>query len=281
MIVVSLIILSVIGYITWRVWEVSRYYKIKERLNIVVYSPRFYFYSIDLRSDLDYLASLPLEYKIEVPGGYGEYFIGSVGKLSALEKDLSLIKKTTSRLFAVPVDFVVFQDLEKVYQKPPADNETLLRAYEVFLLSSDASLAEKIYLFFKLIDSNKRKIKKISAYRFVEGERINIQKLNEYTNGLFLSSALRRENRIVQIYTSYPSAGENLMQVLEGVGVNVFEISQIAGEGPCKIVEYTTQQSQTAIFLQSFLNCKYVVESNKKGIVDIDIFLNKKSEQWR
>lgn len=278
----SLMALSVVVYIGWRVWEAAGYYKIKERLNIVVYSQRFYLYSIDLRTDLDYLIALPLEYKADIPGGYGEYLLGSLGKLAVLEKDLDLIKRATGRIFAVPVDLLFFKDLGRVYQKPPEDNEKILQPREVFLYSSDADLADRIYLFLKLLDAGKRKVKKISVYRFVEDGRLNIQKVNEYTDGLFLSSALREENRLVQIYSSYPSAGENLMDLLEGVGINVFEVSSKASDEPCQIVEYSDSASKTGIFLQGFLKCRYDVESRKSNsIVNINIYLNKKSEEWR
>src|SRR5438105_4409981 len=67
-----------------------------ERLNIVVLGQTPLLYSLDRTHSVDYLVSFYPDLKIQVPGGYGRYRFGALGKLIELTLDPDILKRSFS-----------------------------------------------------------------------------------------------------------------------------------------------------------------------------------------
>ena len=68
----------------------SVFLKGRDKINVVFYGENTRFYSLD-QKNISYLLSFPSSIKVMVPGGYGEYKVGAIGKLASLEKKTNYI----------------------------------------------------------------------------------------------------------------------------------------------------------------------------------------------
>src|SRR3989344_7470536 len=79
------------------------------RLNMIFYGPTTTFYSFDALDNQNYSIVFDPEVKLDVPGGYGQYRIGSLGKLVKLEQKPDITQKTFSTTTTSFVQYYFYQ----------------------------------------------------------------------------------------------------------------------------------------------------------------------------
>src|SRR3989338_260324 len=124
----------------------SVFLKGRDKINVVFYGENIRFYSLD-RKNINYLLSFPNSVKVIVPGGYGKYKVGAVGKLASLEKKPDIIRKTFSATTSTLVDLYFYQKKTTIYY----DNSILKQTptvMEILLTNSNANLIDKLFLLY-------------------------------------------------------------------------------------------------------------------------------------
>ena len=83
-------------YKLFSAFSASLFFNRPSRLNVVIYGPSTVYYSFDSQDKQNYRIQFDPEVKVDVPGGYGKYRVGSLGKLVKLEHNPEIFKKTFS-----------------------------------------------------------------------------------------------------------------------------------------------------------------------------------------
>lgn len=258
--------------------EIS-FFKKRERINILIYNQNPIFFSLEERGD-NYYARLSPSFKIVVPGGYGEYSIGALGKLSLLEMDPEILRRSFSLLFGNPIDFYFYKDLSKIYysrSNVKKEREEEFSVVDVLRYNSNANLFERLYLFVKFLrKADGVKITVRPEER--EGERIVLKKFQRRIQALFYSQVLRQEDIRVKIfYKNEPTAAVNISSVLEGSGIDVLDFEKGNFSGKCKVVG--SKKSFTLEFISRSFGCVKKFEKIEDNL--IEFYLGNKEEKWR
>ena len=114
----------------------SVFLKGRDKINVVFYGEKTRFYSLD-QKNVNYLLSFSNLVKVIVPGGYGKYKVGAVGKLASLEKKPDIIRKTFSATTSTLVDLYFYQKKTTIYY----DNSILKQTptvMEILLTNSNS-----------------------------------------------------------------------------------------------------------------------------------------------
>ncbi|GIW63564.1 MAG: hypothetical protein KatS3mg091_366 [Patescibacteria group bacterium] len=281
----STITIVLLSFFILKLKQIDNFYKTKGRLNFIVYSPQFYVYSYDLVNNVDYLIKLETNLKFDVAGGFGVYEVGSVGKIAYLEKNNNILITSFSGLLGLPIDYYFYNDINQVYRNFPQEKISVLGLWDVIALKSNLGFAQRIYFLSKLVDINKRNLKFLSLNRFVNEEGvIEDDLLANDLQGIFYSSNLSYEDKLIVIYSWNYLAGQRISKVLEGIGLNVFSVNKsVENSGSCLVVDNGVEErSKTADFLVKYFNCDYELDlQNKDDFVEIEFYLNNLVEQWR
>src|SRR3990167_5657241 len=96
-----------------------------------------FFYSLD-QKNINYLLFFSNSVKVIVPGGYGEYKVGAVGKLVSLEKNPEIIRKTFSAVTATLVDLYFYPKKTTIYHQDNFNSNEIPTIKEIFLTNSNA-----------------------------------------------------------------------------------------------------------------------------------------------
>ncbi len=100
------IIILLLLYLLFRNLFSSLFFRRIERVNIIFYGPTTRYYSFG--NDTNYLLPFSADTGVLVPGGYGNYRVGALGKLITLEKKSDLYQKIFSGNTLSFVDFYFF-----------------------------------------------------------------------------------------------------------------------------------------------------------------------------
>ena len=103
-IILAVLTVSYLVYKGIQVFNRSLFNQDKDRINLVVYGPETAFYSIDRSENRHYVMYFPPDLKMQVPGGYGNYRVGSLGKLAKLDENPEIFKKTFAFSTVASVD---------------------------------------------------------------------------------------------------------------------------------------------------------------------------------
>ena len=250
----------------------------KDRLNLVFYGKNTVFLSLGLNDGVYYQIPYRNDLLVTIPGGYGTYKIGSLGRLSELEKNPALIQKTFSYSTSSMVDFYFYPKKTQVYS-----DTTVLSAIESiprfqtvlsFNYRSNGSLFERAVLFFVLVGKRRSD--------FIE---LNTQELGRGTyQGYFYQKSFRTEGKKVSLlYTHYATA-HRLAQILEGEGIRVVDLSSKNEKENC-IIKDTFEggrPSLTSRYLAHVFSCP-IGRKKENDVVksDITIVLDERIEkEW-
>lgn len=237
----------------------SLFFSDKERINVVVYGSKPMMFSVDLRNNINYVVSFYPDMDIKVPGGYGTYRIGALGKLVALENNPEIFRKTFSLGTSTFVNYYFYPLKDEVYYGSDEDDKIVFPTIiEILYMKSNAQLFDRIYLAYLFSRENQKQYKQLrslTAEYFVK----------EY-QGYFYHKIYREEKKNVGvIYGSNYRTAETIGTLLEGVGIRVSDYKSADETGKkCYVMEQTDQFSQTARDISSFFHC-----SLKKGSTDL------------
>ncbi len=284
LLVIYLLVILVRGIIGSALLERS------DRINMMFYDTEAILLSFGLTDDVHYIVSFSHIDKVSVPGGYGRYPVGSLGRLAQLEDDPDLMLRTISSMVSGYVDYYVYPKNSEVYDKVDTDKPTFEKRELIIRMFSpsfetNASFIDKLYISYLLLQRRPQDfiILRSVADETEVGETEFSEKrfLKEY-KGFFYHQLLREESKEVQIlYNSYPGA-VTLSRVIEGQGIRVVDLSESNDEinKRCHLRYSDASPNRTVTYLKNRFGCD-LEQGNTEGS---DIIINMGSsltEEWK
>jgi len=247
----------------------------QDKINLVIFQKEPVFIAYDLKDKNSYLINFYPDLKVQLPGGYGEYRLGGLLKLSELDKKPEIIQRTFSNLTKSLVDFYFYPDQAEIYfGKNNNEKANRISFFGILRSKSNASFFERILVYFLLLRQDKSQ--QLSS--------VDMIKSSADYQGYFYKESLRKEKINAQLVykKSYPTA-LNLSKILEGEGIRIVDILQKSNEEPsdkqgkCLIVQSST--SQTANYLARYFKCD-LKTSQQTGVYDLVFNLNNLEDSW-
>lgn len=256
-------------------------FKKKDRINVVIYSKSPVFYSIAI-NEVSYFIPFIADYEMLIPGGYGMYRLGALGKLVHLEKKPDLIQKTFSSATSSFVDLYFYPPDVSVYYGNVKQPSVFPKPQDIFLSRTNGSWIDRFVIFTLFTNRNKNKYKIIQDLPVIRKNSTIIfdrDKFFKKYQGFLYKKTYRTLNETVQIlYKHSYSTAYIIDQILEGEGIRVVDISQDdKNEGSC-IIRQNTEPDETTIGIADHFQCSY--EKGKTQISDIIISLGSLENDW-
>jgi len=199
----------------------------KNQINIVFYGEKTRFFSLD-KKNISYLINFPSDIKVLVPGGYGYYRVGSLGKLLRLERKPEILSRTFSSATSSFVDLYFYPREDKIYYSNQGKTNDFPNFKEIFFDISNASLIDKFYIFSKFFRKNYFQYQEIDDLPIKEekGEKIFDRESFYKTNiGLFFNLSYRKLAKNLQIiYNKSYSVASLISEIVEGEGIRVVDL---------------------------------------------------------
>jgi len=281
--VIILIFLSIcLFYYLFKSITSSVFLKGRDKVNVVFYGEEARFYSLD-RKNVNYLLTFSNLVKVVVPGGYGEYKVGAVGKLASLEKKPDIIRKTFSAATSTLVDLYFYQKKTTIYY----DNSNLKQTpsfMKIFLTNSNTNLVDKLFLFYIFSSNNKESFQIVDLSPFESGGNNNIFDYDSFYKkfqGSFFQKAYRNYDINVQItYTKSYKTAQLIGQMIEGEGIRVVDLSDQGNNlSKCLLVSNKeVSKSKTFLQLADFFKCR--TQIGETIVSDIILELGDLEEEW-
>jgi len=250
----------------------------KERVNLVFYGPKTVVYSLSLNNDLTYLIYYPVNLSLLVPGGYGFYRVGALGKLFFLEKKPDLFKKVFSANNSFFVDLYFYPKKNEIYFDEKNDKKIWPMVSEIFFNRSNANFVDRLLVFYYLW------LKKPNFYQTISisnQKKFDQKDFFKKNIGTFYKKIYRQENLTIQIlYNRNYQTAKLLAQILEGEGIRVVDLSQkkLDLNKSCQIVTSLKIKTQTVKDIKQFFSCSF--KSGETPVSDIIINLGKLEKDW-
>jgi hypothetical protein len=134
----------------------------KDLVNLVFYGKQTTYFSLGINTEGDYAVVFPADLKMPIPGGYGQYRVGALGKLVSLEKKPELFRNTFSQATFSFINDYFYTPSDEVYY---GTDETikLPSSKQIWEAKSNAGLLDKLYLIFYFIHKNLQDVHQITA----------------------------------------------------------------------------------------------------------------------
>jgi len=262
----------------------SVFLKGRDKINVVFYGENIRFYSLD-RKNINYLLSFPNSVKVIVPGGYGEYKVGAVGKLASLEKKPEIIRKTFSAVTATLVDLYFYPKKTIIYHQDILNNSNEIPTVrEIFLTNSNANPIDRLLLFYFFTTSNRKDYQRIDLRPFELGDSNTIFDYNGFYKkfqGSFFQKTYRNYDINVQIvYTKSYKTALLLSQMIEGEGIRVVDLSsQDKSIKGCQLItNKEISVTKTYQRLADFFKCRLKI--GETTVSDIILVLGDLEKEW-
>lgn len=269
---------------------VSAFFVRNDRINILFYSSEPMYFSLERGGEVHYVTTFNADSRTAVPGGYGEYRLGALGKLVTLEKNPDLLKRTFSRITGSMIDYYFYPKSAAIYY---GSNEKVRSPSlsEVFLNESNANIFDRLYLYFQFVGKHPSDFEEIHIKKIKTGETVLLSDMTfarQYL-GYFYHKSLRKENKTVQIlYTDSYTAAKNMSRIIDGEGIRVVDIDiakksskfQIpSSKIECVVKENTSRgYSHTAQEIAHFFRC--ILTKGSGRVSDIVIEMGRSEVEW-
>ena len=256
-----------------------------DRVNFVMYGPQTAFYSLDKQDTRNYVMYFYPDLKMQVPGGYGNYRTGSLGKLAKLDNKPELLAKTFSIATTSFVTIYYYPNTEDVYYGTDIQSKPQIPAMkDLLLMPGNAGIFDRIYLALTFIDKHDDDFKLMSYHS--ETEKIHKDVFFEEDSfiknsiGLLFQKQYRDEQKNIQVqYTKNYKVAERVSTLLEGNGIRVNDITLDMNRSPaCKVIEDSVVHSRTAEDIARFFNC--TLTQGKTDVYDIIFVLGSLEKEW-
>ncbi len=258
-----------------------------DRINILFYSAQPIYYSIEKGGEVHYVTTFNADSRTEVPGGYGIYRIGALGKLITLEKNPELLKRTFSRITGSMLDYYFYPQNDAIYYgsketiRPPSFSE-------LFLYASNANFVDRLFIYFQYMGKHLGDFEEINIKKIQTGDTVLLSDTTfarQYL-GYFYHQSLRKENKTVQIlYSTSYTAAKNMSRIIDGEGIRVVDIDQSSKlkaqslKSECIVMENTKNGfSLTAQQTAHFFKC--ILTKGVGRVSDIVIEMGKAEGEW-
>ncbi|GAB4219716.1 MAG: hypothetical protein Fur009_7150 [Candidatus Microgenomates bacterium] len=248
--------------------------KNQERVNVVLYGENSFYLSFS-KIGVNYLIRIPVDAKILVPGGYGYYRNGGLGKLSALDKKPEIIKKAYSGATSSFVD-LYFYTTDKIYFKNDQKNLSFPKIKTILFDNSNANFIDRLLLIFKIIKSDKSDFKIID----IGEDFFDQESFNKDYQGIFYKKIYRDKMPTVQIiYKKSYRTAYFLGNIIMGEGIRVVDLTEDENmnvETKCQII--TKNLDIVTKSLSSYFNCQ--LKKGEPSISDIILKLGSLEVDW-
>lgn len=235
-----------------------------DRLNIVLYDDAPVLLSLGLSDNVNYVVSFSHDDKVYIPGGYGRYRVGALGKLAHLQKDPDLISRAFSSMVSAHVDFSIAPKTSKVYEdmkgvEPDFTALTVAKHLASQSYSFDGGFFDKLHVLYKLTSLRSSDFVPLKG-TFKEDPDGDIvfseKRFQKKYRGFFYHKSLRNESQTVQIESSTYLAGVIVSRIVEGQGIRVVDVNGIE-EAPkkCEVVYQSSEAPLTARYLAYVYGC--------------------------
>jgi len=278
-----ILLIIFIGYLFFISSRNSLVFRKKDRLNIVFYGPKITFYSIGFDDGVNYFISYPSEVKTLVPGGFGYYRLGGLGKLITLEKQPELYKRSFSTINSNFIDLYFYPVKNEVYYNKEETQVSLPSLSQLATLNSNANIFDRIYVLFIFASRQKSQFLNISylpVKKGANGEILDERIFSDRLIGYFYQKTYRNENKNVQII--YKDSEENarlIAKIIEGQGIRVVDFAYRNSKNTnCQIIINEKKVNRTAEGLRNFFNCPIV--TGETSPYDIIFVLGQVERQW-
>jgi hypothetical protein len=260
----------------------SVFLKGRDKINVVFYGEETRFYSLD-RKNVNYLLSFSNLVKVIVPGGYGQYKIGALGKLASLEKKPDIIGKTFSATTSTLVDLYFYQKKIIVYHENLNLKKTPTFS-QIFLRNSNANLIDKLILFYIFSTNNKENFQIIDLGPFEtrgNDSEFDYNAFYKKFQGSFFQRIYRNFDINVQIvYKKSYKTAQLIGQIIEGEGIRVVDLSNqdLSLRGCQLIANKSTTTTKAFERLADFFKCKTRI--GETSVSDIILQLGDREKEW-
>ena len=260
----------------------SVFLKGRDKINVVFYGEKTRFYSLD-QKNINYLLSFPNLVKVVVPGGYGQYKVGAIGKLANLEKKPEIIGRTFSATTSTLVDLYFFQKKTLIYY----DDSSLRWAptfKEIFLTNSNANLIDRIFIYYIFSTNNRETFQIIDLKPFESGGNDNTFDNNSFYKkfqGSFFQRTYRNYDINVQVmYQKSYKTAQLIGQMIEGEGIRVVDLSNQGRtiKDCLLIIDKNTAITKAYMRLADFFRCK--TQIGETTVSDIILELGDLEKEW-
>lgn len=263
----------------------------KDRLDLVYYGEQTTLLSLGLTDRVNYISFFDNDLMVVVPGGFGRYKVGSLGKLAGLEKKPIIIKRALTGAMSNYIDYYLIPKKAPIFfHETSADDADFyipkMNLIDVLVptrFDTDANFIDRFYLFFKMGSLRKSDFIRIDT-DVLSDEENKIFSENDFSKrytGYFYQKRLRLEGKNIQIlYQNYNTA-LLLTRIIEGEGISVVDLSETTKTGEkCIITENQDKgHSQTAGYLANIFDCLTV--KGETGGYDIVMNLGQTLEnEW-
>jgi hypothetical protein len=254
-----------------------------DRFQIVVYGRDSRIYSIDTRGTSHYIIHFAPDEKIGVPGGYGFYRVGALGKLVSLEKDPSILTKAFSVASSTFVTRSFYPPGDELYYGGQVSRDVGMPAATDLLKNpSNANVFDRLYLFLHFLRVKKSDyllLRSRGDSQDKNGARVFVpENFSKETEGFLYNSTYRRERQTVQIiYTKSYNTARTIANILEGNGIRVVDITQ-SEKNNSNCVISGGEHTKTAVMLADFFACP--LKPGKNEISDILFDIRGIEDMW-
>ena len=281
-VIIIAFLLICLSYYLFKTITSSVFLKDRDKINVVFYGEGTRFYSLD-RKNVNYLMSFSNSVKVVVPGGYGQYKVGAIGKLANLEKKPEIIGRTFSATTSTLVDLYFFQKKTLIYY----DNLSLRWAptfKEIFLTNSNANLIDRIFIYYIFSTNSRETFQIIDLNPFESGGDNSTFDNNSFYKkfqGSFFQRTYRDYDINVQVmYKKSYKTAQLIGQMIEGEGIRVVDLSNQGRtiKGCLLITDKNTAMTNAFLRLADFFKCKTRI--GETTVSDIILELGDLEKDW-
>jgi len=275
-IIILFFVVLLFFYFFYRDVKKSILIKSNGKINVVFYGSTTRVFSLD-NGGTNYIISIPSQAKLLIPGGYGLYKTGSLGKLVSLEKKPDLYIRSFSAALSAFVNIYFYPYKNPIYYDDQKGEYLIPSFREIFLGNSNASFIDRLILYSKTFNKNQNAFKIIE-----ESERFEREKFNSRYLGIFYKQSYREIGEKVQIsYSKSYKTAELISDMIEGEGIRVVDIDEKNGPIMKKCLltaRAEAKNSPTLMVLADFFGCN--IKVGQPAVSDIILELGPLEEIW-
>jgi hypothetical protein len=259
-----------------------------DRVNILVYGETPTFYSFGIRDVGNYAITFYPDLRVQVPGGYGYYRIGALGKLATLQDDPKLLSSAFTAVTSTFVDYSFLNPSGEVFYggRDETRNAGKPSNWDIFRMRSNAAFFDKIYLMTLMNQIQPNSVHDIDYLPYEKAKNDTVFNEDNFLDryiGVFYRKTYREDNRNVQLLYSNSGSyntAEMISSVLNGNGILVGDISRRKNaKKQCRVIEEGSEPySRTAVMIAEFFDCR--LERGDTDVYDILFELGSLEDSW-
>lgn len=263
----------------------SLFLNYKDRINLIFYQEQPVFVSIGRKDKVHYLIQFNPEIKISVPGGYGYYKIGALGKLVYLEKKPEIIQKAFSENISLFIDYFFIPQEQKIYSLEGERKDEIrypnMTFRQLFSLGykTNTNIFDRVWLLMFFLTKRGIDYNVISPETYTKKDFFQSSDFFSRYQGFFYRQTFRLEKKTVQVMYNNFKIAKSLGRMIEGEGIRIVDFTQSEKERKeeCLVIENSEKPSQTAIFLADKLSCLW--KKGEVNLADINLILSQELEK--